>query len=245
LARAASHGYRGEEFWLHQDGMSPDRFSEMLHARGIQGVLIGPPADGAEIPNLKWKYFAGVCLSVPSPSLSITTVCNDHYFSALRAVRECHKRGYRRPGLVVLKSHRDRYQGRWEAGCLVAREFMEDLTLVPSLKLDTWENALGESLKRWIEHERPDVILTPNANALLPHLTRLGLRAPDDIGLVSLACAGPDDRISGIYQNGELIGATAIDVLINRVEQHELGLPEQANSLMIEGVWVSGKTLRA
>jgi hypothetical protein len=34
-----------------------------------------------------------------APHCRFTTVCNDHYFSSLLAVRECYRRGYRRPGL--------------------------------------------------------------------------------------------------------------------------------------------------
>src|SRR6478672_407615 len=32
--RATMRGYRAQEFWLHRDDMSNERFSEMLHARG-------------------------------------------------------------------------------------------------------------------------------------------------------------------------------------------------------------------
>ena len=64
--------------------MSNERFSEMLRARGIQGVLISPLADGAALPALNWDYFSAVSLSVPQPALTVTTVCNDHYFSSLQ-----------------------------------------------------------------------------------------------------------------------------------------------------------------
>ena len=124
IERATYRGYRAQEFWLHRDDMSNERFSEMLHARGIQGLLIGPMAEGEPPPALRWEYFAAVCLSVPLPSLTITTVCNDHYFSSLQAVRECHRRGYRRPGLVLRKAHQNRFQGRWEAGFGIAREML-------------------------------------------------------------------------------------------------------------------------
>src|SRR5882757_3544704 len=70
--RATMRGYRAQEFWLHRDDMSNERFSEMLHARGIQGLLISPLADGDPPPALRWEYFAAVSLSVPLPALTIT-----------------------------------------------------------------------------------------------------------------------------------------------------------------------------
>ena len=52
-------------------------------------------------------------------------------------------------------------------------------------------------------------------------------------------------RYSGIFQNGELIGATAIDLLIAKVERNETSLPPQGIATMVEGVLNPGKTLRA
>lgn len=244
IERAAERGYQAQEFWLHQDGMTPDRFSEVLHTRAIRGLLLSPGAIGTPTPALKWDYFAAVGLSVPSPTHTLTTVCNDHFFSSLRVARECYRHGYRRPGLVVLKSHLARFQGRWEAGVLIARREHPELHPVEPLLLDSWADAPG-ALASWFARERPDVVISPSAEALLPTLEAGGWPVPAKLGVVSLACSAPDSACSGIYQNGRLIGATAVDVLIGMVERHERGLPAQATTLMVEGVWNPGRTLRA
>jgi hypothetical protein len=59
----------------------------------------------------------------------LTTVCNDHYFSSLQVMRECHRLGYRRVGLVQLSSHQQRFHGRWEAGLLIAQRYLGDMQL--------------------------------------------------------------------------------------------------------------------
>ena len=240
--RATLRGYRAQEFWLHRDGMSNDRFSEMLHARGIQGVLISPLAEGDPTPALNWKYFAAVCLSVPLPSLTVTTVCNDHYFSSLQIVRECHRRGYRRPGLVLRRSHQLRFQGRWEGGYTVGGALLPDLRPATPLYVDDWNDSAP--ILRWLERQKPDVIITPAADALTGTLARAGWRIPEDIGLALLACPALGDRCSGVYQNGKMIGALAVDTLISMVERNERGLPDQATTLMVEGQWNEGSTLR-
>src|SRR4051812_4385422 len=210
--RATLRGYRAQEFWLHRDGMSNERFSEMLHARGIQGMLISPLAEGDPTPSLRWEYFASVCLSVPLPSLTITTVCNDHYFSSLQIVRECHKRGYRRAGLVLRREHQLRFQGRWEAGFLVGGEMLPDMKIAQPLYVDDWEDATR--IVAWLKREKPDVLITPAADALTGTLARAGWKVPDDIGLALLACPQFGDACSGVYQNGRMIGALAADTLI-------------------------------
>lgn len=242
MERATLRGYRAQEFWLHRENMSNERFSEMLHARGIQGLLMSPLAEGAPTPALRWDYFATVCLSVPLPSLTITTVCNDHYFSCLQIVRECHRRGYRRPGLVLHRVHQMRFQGRWEAGFLLGGQMLPELRLAAPLYVDDWDDAAP--IRAWIKREKPDVLITPGADALLPSLQKAGLHVPRDIGLALLACPQQGDPSSGIYQNGKLTGALAIDTLISMIERHERGLPQQATTLMVEGQWNEGKTLR-
>ena len=240
--RATLRGYRAQEFWLHRDGMSNARFSEMLYARGIQGLLMSPLAEGDPTPALRWEYFAAVCLSVPLPALTITTVCNDHYFSSLQIVRECHRRGYRRPGLVLRRAHQMRFQGRWEAGLAVGGEMLPDLNAAPTLYVDDWENV--ELILGWLKRAKPDVIITPAADVLTGTLGAAGIRIPEDLGLALLACPQRGDVCSGVFQNGKMTGALAVDTLISLVERHERGLPEQATTVMLEGQWNEGTTLR-
>jgi DNA-binding LacI/PurR family transcriptional regulator len=242
IERAALRGYRAQEFWLHQDGMSPDRFSSMLHARGIQGLLLGPLAYGAPTPALRWEHFASVRLGVPLPALTLTTVCNDHYFSVVQVVRECHRLGYRRPGLVALRGHLERFHGRWEGGMLVSRHLLSGLRPTASLRLESWEDLTP--LGPWLKREQPDVIISPSADVLQPHLRRLKYAVPRQVGLASLACPRQGDALSGTWQNGALIGATGMDTLISMLERNERGLPAQAHTVMVEGIWNPGRTLR-
>lgn len=243
--RALMRGYRAQEFWLYRENMSNSRFSAMLHARGIQGLLLSPVADGDPTPALQWENFAAVCLSVPLSNLTLTTVCNDHYFSSLRAARECHRRGYHRPGLLIREGHLQRFHGRWEAGLLGAAQMLRELTVAAPLYVS--ERTDVAALGRWLKRERPDVIVAASADVipnLLAMVERTGRRIPADIGFVALACPSLEWPVSGIYQNGRLIGALAIDTLISLVERNERGLPLQATTLMVEGQWNEGRTLR-
>ena len=242
LERATERGYRAQEFWLHQEDMSNDRFSDMLYARGIQGLVLSPLADDAPAPQLKWQHFASVNLSVPLPASTIHTVCNDHYFSALQVMRECHRLGYRRPGLIIRRIHRDRFHGRWDAGFLVARHLLKRISLAQPLLVEDWIEVKG--LPAWLRQQKPDVIVSPGAEPLYNLLLKEGWSVPDEIGLAGLACSQLGSPVSGVYQNGRLIGATAVDTLISMLERNERGLPEQAVTQMLEGVWNPGRTLR-
>lgn len=242
MEQAAARGYRIEEFWLHQDGMKAARLSQVLRARGIHGLLLGPLSIGAPMPDLKWEDFAAVRLGVPLPTLTVTAVMNDHFFSSMKVMRECWQLGYRRPGLVMLESHPVRFQGRWSGGLLATASMLPGTTPVPALLLKSWTDLAP--LAGWLRREKPDVLITPSAQEVQSYLRRRGWKIPHDLGLASLACAQPGDPHSGIFQNGRLIGATGIDTVISMLERNERGLPAQAHTLMIEGIWNPGKTLR-
>jgi DNA-binding LacI/PurR family transcriptional regulator len=243
LERAHQRGYRIEEFWLNRPGMSARRFAEMLAARGIAGLLLGPLLPGAAPPPLPWAQFAAVRLGFPLPELTLTSVCNDHHLSCFQLLRESHRLGYRRPGLVLLDFHRERFQGRWEGGFLLARHLLPGLRPVPPLRLGSWDDT--PSLGAWIRRSRPDLVVASTVDPLQAHLTASGVRIPEELGFASLACPTPGHACSGIWQNGALLGSTAVDQIIGMLEANVRGLPEQARVIMVEGIWNPGSTLSA
>src|SRR4029078_10997874 len=107
---------------------------------------------------------------------------------------------------------------------------------------DDWQDATR--IVAWLKREKPDVLITPAADALTGTLARAGWKVPDYIGPALLACPQFGDACSGVYQNGRMIGALAADTLISMVERHERALHEQATALMVEGQWNEGRTLR-
>ncbi|HZP61354.1 MAG TPA: LacI family DNA-binding transcriptional regulator [Opitutaceae bacterium] len=240
--RATHYGYQAQEFWLHEAGMSSARFSQMLHTRGIQGLLLGPNIDGTPPPALEWSYFSAVRIGMPLAAPTIPTICNDNFLASVMAIEECHRRGYRRPGLVLEEAQNLRLQRRWEGGFHSGRLNFPDLAVLEPL---VFNGQPAVSLfQRWLKKESPDVIITPFPDKLRAMLDTLGWRVPGDVGLAHLACSEHGSTYSGIYQNGRLIGATAIDVLVSLVEHHQQGQPAQAVTSMVEGIWNAGATLR-
>jgi len=242
MDHARARGYQPQEFWLHQDDMSNERFSEMLHARGIQGMLLGPLPEGAPSPTLKWANFSCVHVGMPRLMPAMRTVCHDNYYASMMVVEQCHALGYRRPGLVLLHQHNHRLQRRWESGFLAAVRSLPEVAAVTPLVQDDWPTL--DELRAWLLAAKPDVVVVPTGDEVLHHLSTLGKRVPKDLGVAVFSCPELGHRLSGVHQNGRLIGATAIDALISLVERHEHGLPEQAIVTMVEGLWNTGETLR-
>ncbi len=73
-----------------------------------------------------------------------------------------------------------------------------------------------------------------------------GLGVPQDVGV-----AMPDisDRktypgLSGVDQRTELVGAMAIDLVVEQINNNERGIPKAAKVVMVNGVWVEGENVR-
>jgi DNA-binding LacI/PurR family transcriptional regulator len=146
---------------------------------------------------------------------------------------------------VLRQGHLQRFQGRWEAGVLMAARMFDDLELAAPLYVDDLTD--DASVVRWLKRQKPDVIIAPSKDVvpdIMGVVERAGLRVPQDIGFVVLACPELGTPASGIYQNGRMIGGLALDTLISLVERNERGLPLQATTLMVEGQWNEGETLR-
>jgi hypothetical protein len=52
--RAHGHGYAVEEFYLGKDGLTPKKLQKILHARGIEGVIVSP--QSMQLPCSKLDY---------------------------------------------------------------------------------------------------------------------------------------------------------------------------------------------
>lgn len=240
-ARAAQRNYRLEHFWLFRDGMGNARFSQMLESRGIRGVLVAPVPDTQTVIELNWAAFSTVVLGLTPTTRTFHRVTTDYYQSMLLVMEECLKLGYRRPGLAARLETIKRLEFRWEGAYFVACERFGLKTPPPPLLVDEWTTG---AVERWLERERPDVVIGPVLGKLEEIIRSSGRRIPADLGLVGLLVPEAGNRLSGVLQDGEIIGAVAIDQLISSVERNETGIPEHPITHTTLGRWNPGRTVR-
>ena len=240
-ARARERNYRLEHFWLFREGMNNARFSQILEARGLRGLLIAPVPDTQTAIELHWPAFSTIVLGLTPTTRPFHRVATDYYQSMLLVMEECLKLGYRRPGLAARLETIRRLEFRWEGAWLVACERFGLKTPPPPLFVDEWTPG---TVARWLDREQPDVVIGPILGKLEEIIRGSGRRIPADLGLVGLLVPQAGDRLSGVLQDGEVIGAVAIDQLISAVERTETGIPEHPITHTTLGRWNPGRTLR-
>lgn len=233
-ARAVDLGYRLEEFALRAPGMTPQRYVQMLRARDILGLLIAPLPHSQRVIDLDLSGFAvvGIDMSVASPA--IERVSNDHFQSALLAVENCRRLGYRRIGYIISRELSVRLENRWLAALQLALGGSPPRDRVKPLLPPRTEDIPG-AIPGWYAAERPDVVIMSELN---PH----GHYAlPGRVGLVSLSLEEPSlGRVAGIFQDNRSMGRVAIDRLVARLERGEFGPDDRGRINMLAGRWVDG-----
>ena len=238
---ADRHGYRVETFWLREPGVTSERLTQILLTRCIHGLVIAPLADAHGELNLDWRLFSAVTFGYSLTRPMLHRAVNHQFRSMRLAVRELRKLGYKRLGLALPASLNERVDRRWVAGFLV-----EGLDAGPSVPMfvpndDEWK---FESFRAWFEKLQPDVIISHEV-MVLDWLQRVGARVPADVGFALLNCPDRSGKFAGIYQNGSVVGSVAVDFLIGMIQRNERGVPELPHSILVEGTWVEGKTVRA
>jgi len=240
--RAADGGYRLEEFWAKEPGMTDARLSEIIRARGIDGVVIAPlPAPQPIFQDFRWEYFSVVGIGYSLAQPAFHRVCSHHFQSVMLLAEKLNAAGYRRVGLAMNLQNDERVHHHWRAGHLVTQS-LHGAEIAPDSMFLTadWNCA---ALGFWIKRYRPDAIITigPQVGTWLGEL---GLRVPRDIGLANVDVALDSPGTTGIDQSLHLIGATAIDLLVSLIYHHEKGVPAVPRVTKVQGTFLPGSTIR-
>ncbi|AHF91324.1 transcriptional regulator [Opitutaceae bacterium TAV5] len=241
-ARAAALGYKIEEFWSLEPGMSGAALSRILRMRGIRGLVVPPVGTPGTRLDIKWEDFscATIGYSFMTPRLH-RSAANLHD-AMWRALDECRLRGIRRIGFATPADTDNRVNHSWLATFLAWQKFAPAKDHLPVIHTS---KPLEDMLPAWLERYRPEVIISPNTE-FLNWLPALGKRVPKDIGFVTLSHPAENSStisISGISQNDFYIGEAAVDLVVSQLQHNETGVPARPRIVLTEGSWVDGKTL--
>ncbi|MBC8010525.1 MAG: LacI family DNA-binding transcriptional regulator [Burkholderiales bacterium] len=112
-AEAARLGMRLERFWARDPKLTPRRFSSILRARGIRGVLIGAcPTPGLKL-DFDWANFCWASLNVAYDGPDLDVINSDHAGITREAMVHGHRLGYRRAGFVFHQVADARLRHAW------------------------------------------------------------------------------------------------------------------------------------
>lgn len=246
FARAASLGYRLEEFSLTQKGMNPRRVEQILRTRGIRGILLAPPPGSDSRVEINLKDFAAIGLGLRIREPFIERVSTDHYQAMRLTLRACREKGYRRPGLVVGETASERIGHRWEAAFLLEGWMASERKTVPILTGPINDGALATppTFSAWLKRHRPDVVITTPSDRASEWIAATKAISAQT-GFASLGLRDRSGEIAGVWQNHTRLGAIAVELLAAKLQRNEHGAEHATDTHLVEGEWIDGASLPA
>jgi len=260
-AQAKHFGYRIEEFLACDAGMTPTRLDQVLKARGIRGVLVGPRwFDEPEI-HLDWSAYSCVLVGETTYGAGIYRVCNHHSHTMELALTRMAALGYKRIGVELMSNyesvrHFDLLTGVTPAERVVGKSARFFVRVVPSRSVPGVEQMPPEKrdefsrehdnlhempkLEKWIRRDRLDALVT--LFGYDPQRLRLiKTEAGHPLGYARLD-THPSEGCAGVDQHSADIGSTAMDLLRGLLHSGERGIVPRPRIVLVEGKWIDGPT---
>ncbi|MDR1280479.1 MAG: LacI family transcriptional regulator [Opitutaceae bacterium] len=240
--RAGSLGYTVEEFWIREQGRGIAAALRVLLARGVQGLLLVPQPESHTRLDVDLSRFSAVTFGFTLESPALHTVTSHAYRTMIALLEKLAALGYRNPGLAASVFHEERVNRMWSAAF---REFAtrsgKRRGVAPPLVMETPGPA---PFRTWLARYRPDVVIATEHAEAREWLTADGWNIPGEIGLVP-PVTSDNSWFSGMNENGSVIGAAAVDLLVSMLHRNERGVPEHPQRVMIDATWVDGQSVRA
>ncbi len=234
-------GFGLEFFRLQADGVSPERLSRILRARGIRGLVILPSWEVPDFTRFDWSWLTGVYADYLAEGARLNFVCCDHYRTVLEALWKLHGLGYRRPAMIFEKGREERILMRTSAALRVFNASMVGVDPIEPLFL---EKIGAGAVLAWLAEKKPDVVLT-HGHDVLDWMREAGMRVPQEVGFVSLNRAKTGEHCAGLDLRPRDIGRCAIEMLVAQVQRAAWGRRWIPTSTTVAGQLVEGPTIRA
>lgn len=236
--RATEMGFALERFWLHASGISPTRLAQILEARGSVGVLLAGVEHGGRLPDsaeLLWERFPSVVLGVRPEPVELHCVLNNHFESVRLATLKALERGHRRVGLVLWKDLEKSLHHRFFLGYQSALLDAPGIRALPPLELTGLDE---RAFRAWMKSYKPDAVLAhdPAVCRWLGKPANAAGRAP----FVALLDLDDQGGLPGIWQQNEVVGRYAVEIVAAQVHRGESGPPRVATAHLIKGIWRDG-----
>lgn len=243
--RAEQHGYRAEEFFLGRDGLSASRLRQILKARGVEGVIASPPSTPNHLLKFDFQGFACATFGYGLRRPNLHRASTNMMQGILAAINYLMSRGYRRIGLAVTEWIDQRADLTYSGALLhhqlqIPKKDRIPLLLLPNIGFNTGQR----SFCRWVKEQKPDAIIS--FDQFVPDWieSKLGMKIPEDIGLVVHDWMVGMEGLAGIDHRRSHVAKAAVDLVATQLMHNESGLPDVPHQILIPPALVKGDSVR-
>jgi len=247
--RAIELGYAVDAFSL-KEYPSFSALNRVLHARGIQGVLVQAFRDNIHL-DLEWPQVFAVFIGPENDLARVHNVQADFRSALHQAVLVCRDRGYRRIGMALMNHAASGTNIPFQAQALFERSGLErEVGPQPPILAYEPSKEFAPCFFRWFREGRPDVVVSTNiqpydwlTSAVHYDRRQRSRKIPGD---VSFLCSrrsldGPDVAHMDLREREQ--GRQAVDLVHQQLQHGAIGKPEIPLRLLIPPTFVDGHSL--
>lgn len=224
VEQAERHGFALTEFRVSDFPQGLRRLGDVLVARSVQGMIVGPTLEHHSLEGIEWDRFALVTIGYGLVSPALHRVTEDHHLGMRMAFETCVARGHRRIGLALVRQHNAMRRERWIGAYL----YEQHQHLAEDARLPVFVAQTGSPIaeaRAWLDRHRPDIVLADDPAAWRGSgVSTLGF---------ALSAA---HHYPGVHENNRGIGRHAADLLVSLIIRNERGLPAARQTVMVEPV---------
>lgn len=247
--RAEELGYAVDTFSLKEYTSFP-ALNRVLHARGIQGVLVQAFRDNIHI-DLEWQRFFTVFIGPENDLARVHNVQSDFRSALHQAVQACRSRGYRKIGLALMNHSASGTNIPFQAQALYERLGLErDIGPQPPILTYEPSKDFAPGFFRWYREVRPDVLVSTNiqpyywlTSALHYDRRQKDRKIPGDVAFVCTRSSTDTPGIAHMDLREKEQGRQAVDLVHQQLQHGAIGKPEIPLRVLIPPAFVDGPSL--
>ncbi|MBI4622648.1 MAG: LacI family DNA-binding transcriptional regulator [Verrucomicrobia bacterium] len=238
--RAHQMGFKLEQFFTGDAGMTNQRLEQILRARGIVGVVFSPVITSETALHLAWdwRHFAAAVIGNVTWTPELHHAGHHHFLAMRLVLLELGKLGCRRPAALVETTSNDRGKHAWEAAFLAHHPVPAAArSLVRVLARDDTSD-----VGAWVRRARPDALIVSTTDLLDLRMVRATARAMR-LPIVTLYWTEQTPRgIGGIDQCYDRVAGHAVDLVVAQLNSNETGAPDLPRIMLFPGRWIEPNT---
>jgi len=228
-ARARELGYAVDR--INTKEFKAARLNQILAARGVLGIILGPLWRPVGHMMLDWSRFSAVSYGYSMVRPAVHRVVHHHLQGMRTAFRMLRREGHERIGLILGDEADKRSNSLWSCGFLGLQQTLPRQRRIRPLLAPSGQITPG-TVRRWLRQEKPDAVICHNSHSVprLPEFSR---------GKIACALLDrlPRDPHPGIDQQFGLAGRLLADLVAAQILHNQRGLPTSPVVSMVDGIW--------
>ncbi len=223
VARGEEHGYTMDTFFASEWLENPKRLMKAMAARGCRALLLSDALSTEFLEKLPLEEFCVVTFCFKWRRYVAVETHFQH--GILLCLEKATCLGLRRVGLLLPPLVEEKTGGSYLAAYL-RWQSLRSVTVIPPLISDSIQKT-----RAWARKYRPDVVITNLSRQ--PHI--------HPAQEILLDCV-PGSHIPGVNPRRDILGAAAVDMLLQQLQHGAFGEAETSRILLVEGEWCEPET---